>query len=325
MRINFTYRSLLDKSVSSLLSAIEIYNKPNFSYREETFAILAVNSWEILLKAKLLKVSKYDIRSLYIMVPVKTRNGESHKRYKQPIKNRANNPLTCDIFEVLSRLKNAGIPIPQSVIGNIESLVELRDNAIHFTNEGDIHKQVQELGFACIKNYINIIKLWDIEIDLSKYNLYLMPLAYIDSKTFTVGVTTNETKRYLDFVKNKIDHQDVDEDFDIAVSIEVRFEKGNSFSGLGYYYDPEGLPVNLTEEDFNKKYPHTFQFVCDKCRKRYVDFKKNSDFYSIMRSIKNNPALFHERELEPGNPKSLKKTFYSSNIWKILDQHYRRR
>lgn len=64
MRINFTYRSLLDKSVSSLLSAIDIYNKPIFSYREEAFAIFAVNSWEILLKAKLLKVSKYDIRSL---------------------------------------------------------------------------------------------------------------------------------------------------------------------------------------------------------------------------------------------------------------------
>lgn len=40
MRVNQTYRSLLDKSVNSMLSAIEIYNKPNFSYREETFAIL---------------------------------------------------------------------------------------------------------------------------------------------------------------------------------------------------------------------------------------------------------------------------------------------
>ena len=44
MKINKTYRSLLDKSINSMLSAIEIYNKPNFSYREETFAILAINS-----------------------------------------------------------------------------------------------------------------------------------------------------------------------------------------------------------------------------------------------------------------------------------------
>ena len=55
MKINPTYRSLLDKSVGSMLSAIEIYNKPNFQYREDTFAILSVNAWELLLKAYICK------------------------------------------------------------------------------------------------------------------------------------------------------------------------------------------------------------------------------------------------------------------------------
>lgn len=44
MRVNQTYRSLRDKSVNSMLSAIEISNEPNFSHREETFAILASNA-----------------------------------------------------------------------------------------------------------------------------------------------------------------------------------------------------------------------------------------------------------------------------------------
>ena len=44
MKVNKTYRSLLDKSIGSMLSAIEIYNKPAFHNREEVFAILAVNS-----------------------------------------------------------------------------------------------------------------------------------------------------------------------------------------------------------------------------------------------------------------------------------------
>lgn len=52
MKVNKTYRSLLDKSIGSMLSAIEIYNKPAFHNREEVFAILAVNSWELLLKAQ---------------------------------------------------------------------------------------------------------------------------------------------------------------------------------------------------------------------------------------------------------------------------------
>lgn len=45
---------LLDRSLAATLAAIEVYNKPNFSYREEVFAILAINGWELLLKARLL-------------------------------------------------------------------------------------------------------------------------------------------------------------------------------------------------------------------------------------------------------------------------------
>ena len=59
MKVNKTYRSLLDKS----------YNKPNFQYREETFAILAVNAWELLLKAIILRQNRYKLRSLYVLKP----------------------------------------------------------------------------------------------------------------------------------------------------------------------------------------------------------------------------------------------------------------
>lgn len=45
---------LLEKSVHAALSAIEIYNKPDFKYREESFYILMVNAWELLLKARIL-------------------------------------------------------------------------------------------------------------------------------------------------------------------------------------------------------------------------------------------------------------------------------
>ena len=45
-------RALLDKSIGAMISAIEVYNKPSFRYREETFSVLAINAWELLLKAK---------------------------------------------------------------------------------------------------------------------------------------------------------------------------------------------------------------------------------------------------------------------------------
>ena len=50
------YKCLLDKSLAAALAAIEIYNKPDFKYREESFVILVVNAWELLLKAKILKL-----------------------------------------------------------------------------------------------------------------------------------------------------------------------------------------------------------------------------------------------------------------------------
>lgn len=50
-----------------MISAIEIYNKPDFKYREETFSILAINSWELLLKAKWLKENRNKVRSLYVL------------------------------------------------------------------------------------------------------------------------------------------------------------------------------------------------------------------------------------------------------------------
>lgn len=63
-----------------MISAIEIYNKPDFKYREETFAILAINSWELLLKAKWLKDNDNKIRSLYVFEKTKKKNGELSKK-----------------------------------------------------------------------------------------------------------------------------------------------------------------------------------------------------------------------------------------------------
>jgi len=51
------YKELLDKSIAAMLAAIEVYNKPDFKYREETFSVIAINSWELALKAYLLKLN----------------------------------------------------------------------------------------------------------------------------------------------------------------------------------------------------------------------------------------------------------------------------
>ncbi len=49
-----------------MLSAIEVYNKPDFKYREETFAILMLNAWELLLKAKLVSDNANNLRCILL-------------------------------------------------------------------------------------------------------------------------------------------------------------------------------------------------------------------------------------------------------------------
>ncbi|MCL1663324.1 DUF3644 domain-containing protein [Elizabethkingia ursingii] len=323
MRTNPIYKSLLSKSMNSMLSAIEIYNKPNFSYREEAFAILAVNAIELLLKAQLLKLSNYNIKRLYVLEATKTKSGTPHKKNKKPKLSRSRNPQTIGLFETLKKLDELGYSITKNHNSNIESLVELRDNAIHFHNENYILKEIQEIGFATIKNYLHLIKKWKIEIDLSTYNLYLMPLAYVDSKVMSSGVITDEVQNYLNFVKSKIDDsEEQDTDFDIAISIDINFNKSNSFDGIGFKYDESGVPVTLTEENIKQKYPLTYSDVCTKAKTRYTNFKQNSDFNIVMRGIKDNDKLTHHRSLDPDKPSAAKKCFYSSNIWKELDKHY---
>lgn len=326
MRTNRTYKSLLDKSVGSMLSALEIYNKPNFEYREETFAILAINSWELLFKAQLLKANNYNMKCLYIMDPVLTNKGLAHKINKQPRLSRSKNPLTLGLFDVIRKLEQANFKLSKNHFSSIESLVELRDNAIHFYNDKFISREIQELGFAWIKNYMHIIKKWEMDINLSTYNFYLMPLAYVDSKVFSEGIITDEIKNYLEFVKEKIDNQEVgDKEFDIAISIDVSFAKSNSFEALGFKFDPNGLSINFTEEDIRNKFPLTYEDVRLKAKSRYINFKQNSDFNQLMRKIKLDVKLFHERRLDTENPNSSKKGYYSSNIWKSFDEKYNKK
>jgi len=320
MKVNKTYRSLLDKSIASMLAAIEIYNKPNFAYREDSFAILCVNAWELILKAVYLKLNRYKMNTLYEMVPRKRKDGTNSK-IKEPATNRAGNPKTLSIEKILEHLKHSKV-IDSNLYENIYALIELRDNAIHFINTDPITIQIQELGFATINNYLTFIKNNGIDIDFSRYNFYLMPLAYVNSKIEAEAALTEEAKNYMDLIKRSIERTDEEDDYDIAISIDISFKKGSSFDTLGFKYDENGLPIMVREEDIKKKFPLSYTEVWKKCKTRYSDFKRDKKFNEIMNRIKKDNKLTHVRKLDADNPKTMKKMFYSTNIWKELDKEY---
>lgn len=161
-----------------------------------------------------------------------------------------------------------------------------------------------------------------IEIDMSNYNFYLMPLAYVSSNMVSESVLTEETKNYLTLVKSKIAKEESDQNYDIAITIDIDFKKGSSFDGLGFTYDKDGIKVALTEENIRKRYPWDNAELIRRCKMRYSDFKQNKNWNAQRNEIKNDAKLYRVRLLDPGNPKSAKKGFYSTNVFSYLDSYY---
>jgi hypothetical protein len=122
-------RRLLQNAEAALISAIEIYNKPSLAYREETFAILMVNAWELLLKAVLLDAANNDVRCLRVYFRKRTANGQpGKKRYVK--RNRAGNEMSIGIDACIVELEKRGLAVPPPIKANLDALVEIRDNAI---------------------------------------------------------------------------------------------------------------------------------------------------------------------------------------------------
>jgi hypothetical protein len=156
------YKHLLSHSVQMAVAAIEIYNKPHFSHREQIFAILIVAAWESLLKARILQREKNRLYRLYVKL--------SPRKYKL---NRSKQPMTIDIYEAMRKAE-----VPEVVAANIGHLVEIRDAAIHLTVDSpNLPHLVFMLGTASLRNYEALCRQWFAK-SLAKYNFYVMPLAF---------------------------------------------------------------------------------------------------------------------------------------------------
>lgn len=128
-------RMMLEKSIAEMLSAIEIYNKPDFKYREETFSVLCINSWELLLKAQVLHLSSNKLKSIYKM-EFKTLKKGVRSGTASIKKNRSGNPMSINLFEAYKIITaDFGLKINKVVHDNLLALTEIRDNSIHFIND----------------------------------------------------------------------------------------------------------------------------------------------------------------------------------------------
>lgn len=309
-----------------MLAAIEVYNKPNFPYRAESFAALAVNAWELLLKSKWLVEHHNDVSCLYVRQA--PRRADKPSRKPRIKKSRSGNPITHSADYLAKKLVEKRL-LDEAASKNLDAMIELRDCVVHFYNQSPLFAQrLQELGAASVKNFAAAVADW-FQRDLAEFKFFLMPLSFVELPECTQAVVLNpHEKKFLAFVdslESKI--SDPASRYSVTVNVELRFTKSKAKDALVVQVtdDPNAPAVHLTDEQIRERYPWDYAELTEECRKRYENFKVNRDYHAQRKALLQNKRYCHVRELDPGNPKSAKKPFFNPNILKEFDKHYKRK
>lgn len=258
------YAYLVEKAVDACLAAIEIYNKPNFEYREETFSILMLNAWELLLKARILKENNNRMREIEVWIPKRKKDGSATKRI-YPKKNRSGSTMTIGLGTAANTVQEYDDDgIDNLCVANLILLTEIRDNAVHLHNKSKgLQKRIHEIGSASLRNFARSAKDW-FGMDLSAYNFFLMPLAF-ESPTGVLeaafaDIGTGATAKLAQLL---LDHQDrypfdPEKPFNVGIEIQMRFVRKPTPEAMPVEMgkgNPKAVPIVISEEDALKAFP----------------------------------------------------------------------
>jgi hypothetical protein len=143
---------LRKKSIEAFLLAIEIYNKPTIKYRVEGFALFAINAWELMLKAYLIK--KHGESSIYF----------------------PDNPNRTISLEGCLRKVFTNEKDPLRL--NLEKIIELRNTSTHFITR-EYEFIYVPLFQACVDNFTQKLREL-LEEDITNYipeNFLVLPVS----------------------------------------------------------------------------------------------------------------------------------------------------
>ncbi len=317
--IKILAKSLIDKSIAACLSAIEIYNKPDFKYREEIFSVLAVNAWELLLKAKIITENGNKVEAIWKLGP----DGA-------PIV-KAGMHQTIGIFEALQKLNSEKI-LDKDCCKNLEGLIEIRNTSIHFINKSHkLAQNVQEFGMACLLNYVVATSEW-FERDLSSYSFFLMPMSFFYPSELEKSLFSESPKevskllRFLEKAKASSSH-DGNSKYRIFQKITIDFSRSETresdLTAKTVNTDAD-VSVKMDEESLIEKYyPLEYEDIIRHLRKKCQRFKINDEFRSLMRKLVGDGEVFCKTKYPNHRKKTgTPKNWYSPKILEALYKHY---
>lgn len=313
--------NVLQKSIEAAKAAIELYNKPEFPYRNESFSILMINAWELLLKAKKLKENHNKMTSIYIKEKIKNKKGTitNKERYR---KNRTGNFSTLSITDLIKTEIS-----DKNLVANLSLLLEIRDNAIHCFNKTKLlEKHYLEIIGATLSSFQTALMRW-FSYNISNDNMFIIPICFNIPKEYDASdITAKEEKNILKYISEQRNRTDTTSDFDVALNIDVKFTKSKSESAHLVRYSSDGLPIKVdSEEVFKGKYPMDFEELKRKLKGRYINFKQDRFFWENKKALEADNNYAGVRYLDYYAQKGVKKTYYSTEIIKGFDKLYIRK
>ena len=178
-------------------------------------------------------------------------------------------------------------------------------------------RQEKTKPFVCIRNDGN---LKEAEI-YYRYNARSEKIKYPELKMIFDFVKEEERKSWMDlFGKiSKIGPTNV-----AIMDTTAGKIKGRNLD-VQITNDPNALVLKLQEEEILKRYPFTYNELLYEMKERFSDFKQNNKFHELRKKLMKDEGLCKTRYLDPSNPKSIKKYFYSKNILEKFDNSYTKR
>ena len=327
---------LIHNSKSSQLACIEIHNKPIFPFRYELCTILNINSWELILKAFILK---------------------NHPEIKV-IKDDGTTKPFDECLGFVSSTLGKDFSITKQ---NLERIYEYRCNIIHFYQDDIDILLYSLLGKNMLLYHEFLLKYFEIDI-ANETNLILLPIGF-KKPVSPIDYLSNESQiekssqAVQTFVKSILKSTEMISEEGIEDSILFSFKMSlinenrvknpdiiaaitkdknaatigvaNVLSNYVLTEDENAIGVKkikIDEENlFKSIYTQTYQDVKNKCKSLFSDFKQNNSFNKKMKKLKNNPNFHKARYLNVTSSKGTAKDYYSEAVYDELAKEYTRK
>lgn len=305
-------KRMAQAAIAALLAAIEIYNKPTVEYREQTFAVLIVNAWEVLLKARILQENGNKIGSIL------EQQSKGNRIVRDGI---TGGKSTISLQRALNETA-----LTRNARKNIEELVNVRNEAVHIGLIDDINLQeaIMEFGAASVKNFTELADQWFGEVVRVPY---LLPVGFLTEAQLATSPKSTKQKDLLNRLVQVSSSADTEGDIhSVSLRVEVNITpKMTGGVSINPTSDPSALELKLTTDEMLKLFPKTHSQIRILCQERYIDFKANHQFNDLMKSIKTNAKCAFLRPYDPTNPKGSGKYFYNwDEVSKIFDGYYQK-